>query len=319
MRTVCRTLVTGAAGFIGSHLAQALLRKQHVVAIVDSLDDFYSPAHKQANLKEVARDGKVSVYLTDIRDFAALETIFDQERPEVVVHAAARAGVRPSIEQPRLYHEVNAEGTLNLLMLARAFDVRKFVFISSSSVYGNSARVPFTEDQLEMKPISPYAATKLAGELFCFTYSHLHGLPTICLRLFTVYGPRQRPDLAIHKFTALLEAGQPIPIFGDGNSRRDYTYVDDVIAGIVAALRYETNFEVFNLGNSQPVKLLELVRLLERATGKPAKVNFLPPQPGDVSVTWANISKARSLLGYDPRTTLESGLERFVAWYRSVK
>jgi len=317
MTTACKTLVTGGAGFIGSHLSEALLRQGHSVAIVDNFDDFYSPAQKRANLEEVRRVGEVRVYEVDIRDLPLLRAVFEREGPEVVIHIAARAGVRPSLERPKLYEEVNVGGTLNLLMLAREFRIRKFIFASSSSIYGNAARVPFSEDNLELKPISPYAATKLAGELLCYTYSHLYNLPVVCLRLFSVYGPRQRPDLALHKFTVLLEADEPLPIFGDGSSGRDYTYVDDIVAGMLASISYETAYEVFNLGNSQPVTIRELVGLLETAMGKCAVLNFLPPQAGDVSLTWADISKARRLLGYEPRTSLPSGLERFLAWYRT--
>jgi UDP-glucuronate 4-epimerase len=313
-----RTLVTGGAGFIGSHLAEALLERGHSLAIVDNLDDFYSPSLKRRNLREVSQRGKVSVYESDIRDLAALRAVFERERPETVLHIAARAGVRPSIEQPRLYEEVNVAGTLNLLLLARSFGVRKFVFASSSSIYGATATVPFREDHVEMKPISPYAATKLAGELLCYTYSHLYHLPVVCLRLFTVYGPRQRPDLAIRKFTALMAAGKPIPIFGDGTSSRDYTYIDDIVAGVVAAMDYQTDFEVFNLGNSQAVRLLDLVRLLEEVTGKRAVLDHQPLQAGDVNVTWAEVSKARRLLGYEPRTQLASGLKKFWRWYRDT-
>ena len=319
MKNQTKVLVTGGAGFVGSHLVEALLRAEQRVAIVDNLDDFYDPERKRANLREIARTGDVAFYPADIRDAAALKTVFEQVHPEVIIHAAARAGVRPSIEQPKLYEEVNVAGTVNLLMLARTFGVRKLVFISSSSVYGATARVPFVEDHVEMRPISPYAATKLAGELICFTYSHLYRLPVVCLRLFTVYGPRQRPDLAIHKFTALLEAGKPIPIFGDGTTSRDYTYVDDIVAGILASIDYETEFDVFNLGNSHPVGLMDLVKGLEKVTGKAAKLDLLPPQPGDVTITWADVSKARRLLGYDPKTPIETGLERFVAWYRGKK
>ncbi len=311
-----KALVTGGAGFIGSHLAEALLRKGHQVAIVDNFDDFYSSGQKRANLEEVARAGNVCLHEADIRDLPALHRVFAHERPEVVIHMAAKAGIRPSIEQPKLFEEVNIGGTLNVLMVARSFEIKKFVFISSSSVYGATARAPFTEDEVGMKPISPYGATKLAGELLCYTYSYLYRLSVVCLRLFTVYGARQRPDLAIHKFTALLEAGKPLPIFGDGSSSRDYTFVDDIVTGILAGIEYQTDFDVFNLGNSQPVRLLDLVHLLESATGKRALLDFLPPQPADAPLTWADISKARRLLGYEPRTPLATGVERFLAWYR---
>ena len=316
MGDTSKVLVTGGAGFIGSHLLEALLARGSDAATVDNFDDFYSPAIKRRNLDEVLRRGNVRLFEADIRDASALEKVFEAVRPEVVIHLAARAGVRPSIEQPALYESVNVGGTVNLLNLARDFGVRKFAFISSSSVYGATSRVPFVEDQVEMRPVSPYAATKLAGELMCYTYSHLFQLPVVCLRIFTVYGPRQRPDLAIHKFAALIEAGKPISLFGDGGTSRDYTFVDDIVAGILAAVEYRSQFDVFNLGNSHPCKLSELVQLLENALGKPATVKSLPPQPGDVPITWSDISKARRLLGYEPRVPLATGIERFVAWLR---
>lgn len=311
--------MTGGAGFIGSHLAEALLARGCGVAILDSLDDFYAPAIKRANLEEVFRRGNARLYEADVRDRAAVRRAFEQERPEVVIHAAARAGVQPSIEQPQLYQDVNVGGTVQLLSLARAFEVSKFIFLSSSSIYGSTARVPFVEEHVEMRPVSPYAATKLAGELMCFTYAHLFQLPIVCLRIFTVFGPRQRPDLAIHKFAALIEAGKPIPIYGDGSASRDYTFVDDIVAGILAAVELDASFEIFNLGNSHPVKLLELVQHLEHVLGKRAKLDFLPFRPGDVPITWADITKARRFLGYDPKVSLPEGIERFVAWYRGRK
>jgi UDP-glucuronate 4-epimerase len=316
MGRMSRVLVTGGAGFIGSHLLEALLARGWETAAVDNFDDFYSPLIKRRNLEEVSRRGEVRLFETDIRDQANLRRAFEATKPEVVIHLAARAGVRPSIEQPALYEAVNVGGTVNLLSLASDFGARKFVFISSSSVYGATSRVPFVEDQVETRPVSPYAATKLAGELMCFTYSHLFQLPVVCLRIFTVYGPRQRPDLAIHKFAALIEAGKPVPMFGDGSTSRDYTFVDDIVAGILAAVDHHTAYDVFNLGNSHPCKLSELVHLLENALGRQAIVNSLPPQPGDVPITWSDISKARRLLGYEPRVPLSDGIERFVAWLR---
>lgn len=322
MRSV---LLTGGAGFIGSHLAEALLKRDNALTIVDSLHDFYSPDWKRANLEELRRAGKFTFFEADIRDSAAMREVFEQAHPQVVVHLAARAGVRPSIEQPLEYANVNIAGTVNLLELARGFRPAKFVFGSSSSVYGATSRAPFSEDQTELRPISPYAATKLAGEMLAYTYSHLYGLPMICLRFFTVYGPRQRPDLAIHKFTALIESGKPVPIFGDGSTGRDYTHISDIVAGILAAMDFEPSsspcaapFEVFNLGNSHPVKLSELVVLLERVTGKKAVREFKSVQPGDVPLTWADVSKAGRLLGYRPSMPLEKGLEEFVAWYSSA-
>lgn len=307
-------MVTGGAGFIGSHLVEALLNSGVSVSVVDNLDDFYPAAYKRANLKEIAKVGKIRHYEADIRQAQSLKAIFQAERPEVVIHLAALAGVRPSIARPRLYEEVNVGGTLNLLELSRQFGVGRFIFGSSSSVYGADANAPFSEGASGLKPISPYAASKLAAELFCYTYAHLYRLSVVCLRFFTVYGPRQRPDLAIRKFAELMEAAKPVPIYGDGTSGRDYTYVDDTVRGILAAISYETDFDVFNLGGSHPVKLVDLIHLLEKATGMPARVEFHPCQPGDVPLTWANIEKARRLLGYEPRISLEAGLSKFCAW-----
>jgi UDP-glucuronate 4-epimerase len=253
-----------------------------------------------------------------------MREVFAAGRPEIVIHLAARAGVRPSIEHPRLYEQVNVAGTVNLLELCKEFQVSRLIFGSSSSVYGTTSRAPFSEDEAGLRPISPYAATKLAGELFCYTYAHLYELPVMALRFFTVYGPRQRPDLAIHKFVARMEAGKPLPIFGDGETGRDYTYIDDIVAGVLAALDYNFSstdgapFEICNLGNSHPVKLSELVCMLERATGKKAIIQREAPQQGDVPLTWADISKAERLLGYRPQTSLEEGLRKFVAWYRAA-
>jgi UDP-glucuronate 4-epimerase len=320
-----RILLTGGAGFIGSHLAEALLRRSTELTIIDILDDFYPPAWKQGNLDEIRSVGQFQFYEADICDLESLRPVVERTKPQVVIHLAARAGVRPSIEDPRLYERVNITGTLNLLELCREFGVRKFLFGSSSSVYGATSRAPFSEDNFELRPISPYGVTKLAGEMLGYTYAHLFKLPIMCLRFFTVYGPRQRPDLAIHKFTALIEAGKPLPIFGDGSSGRDYTFVGDTVAGVLAALDYgltpETGaapFEVFNLGNSHPVRLAELVALLERTTGRVAARDQKPFQPGDVPLTWADISKATRLLGYRPSTQLEEGLKQFVEWYRST-
>jgi UDP-glucuronate 4-epimerase len=318
-----RILLTGGAGFIGSHLAQALLRKQTALSVLDNLDDFYSPAWKKANLELIRKAGPFDFFDQDICAMDRLRETVAKIRPDVIVHLAARAGVRPSIEQPRLYEQVNVAGTVNLLELCREFHVSRLIFGSSSSVYGATSRAPFSEEQSGLRPISPYAATKLAGELFCYTYAHLYKLPVMALRFFTVYGPRQRPDLAIHKFVARMEKGEPLPIFGDGESGRDYTYVDDIVAGVLGALDYDFSstegapFEICNLGNSHPVKLSELVRMLERATGKKAMVQRETSQQGDVPLTWADISKAGRLLGYRPQTSLEEGLEKFVEWYRA--
>jgi UDP-glucuronate 4-epimerase len=316
-----RVLLTGGAGFIGSHVAEALLRRGAKLSIIDSLDDFYALSRKRANLQEIRAAGDLGFFEVDIRDKDALRRIAEQTQPDIVIHLAARAGVRPSIEQPTLYESVNVAGTVNLLEVCREYKVERLIFGSSSSVYGATHKVPFCEDDVQTRPISPYAATKLAAELMCYTYAHLYALTTICLRFFTVYGPRQRPDLAIHKFTALIDSGNPIPVFGNGSMGRDYTYVDDIVAGVVASLDYvppsPVPFEVFNLGNSHPVRLGELIALLEAAIGKKALQQSLPDQPGDVPITWANINKAGRLLGYSPKTPMEQGLRNFVAWYRS--
>jgi UDP-glucuronate 4-epimerase len=318
-----RILLTGGAGFIGSHVAEVLIRRGAKLSIVDSLDDFYALSRKQRNLEEIGSAGAFEFFETDVRDMDALRKVAERVQPEIVIHLAARAGVRPSIAQPALYESVNVAGTVNLLEIAREFKAQRLIFGSSSSVYGIANTVPFSEDDPKTRPISPYAATKLAAELMCYTYAHLYGLTTLCLRFFTVYGPRQRPDLAIHKFTALIEAGKAIPVYGDGSMGRDYTYVDDIVAGVVASLDYvpapKLPFEVFNLGNSNPVRLAELIAQLEAATGKKARQERLPDQPGDVPITWANIDKAKRLLGYAPKTSMEQGLRNFVAWYRSTR
>jgi UDP-glucuronate 4-epimerase len=311
-------LVTGGAGFIGSHLVGRLLGEgAWRVSVVDDFNDFYDPAVKRRNVAPYQGREGFGLYEADIRDRAALGRIFEETRFDCVVHLAARAGVRPSLTEPVLYAETNINGTLNLLELARTHGVRQFVFGSSSSVYGENEKVPFAEDDPVFKPISPYAATKAAGELLCHTYSHLFGLRSVCLRFFTVYGARQRPDLAIHKFARLISTGSPIPVFGDGTTRRDYTFVEDIIAGVRAALDYEASlYEVINLGESRTVELRELIGLLEKELGRDAIIDRQPTQPGDVPQTFADISKARRLLGYDPQTSIEEGIRRFVEWFK---
>jgi len=311
-------LVTGGAGFIGSHLVDRLLATDVAnVTVVDDFNDFYDPSIKHNNIQDHLKDSRYTIHEIDIRDRAKLEKVFTASNFDCVVHLAARAGVRPSLSEPQLYTETNINATLNLLELARQHKLKQFVFGSSSSVYGINAKVPFSEDDPIRQPISPYAATKGAGELLCHTYSHLYGLRCVCLRFFTVYGPRQRPDLAIHKFAKLISTGKPIPVFGDGTTRRDYTYVDDIVDGVMAAINYDkTNYEVFNLGESRTVELNELISLLERELDTHAIIERQPPQPGDVPQTYADISKARALLGYDPKTQIEEGLHRFVEWFR---
>jgi len=311
-------LITGGAGFIGSHLVDRLLATDVThITVVDDFNDFYDPSIKHDNIKSHLKDPRYSIHEVDIRDRAALEQQFKENNFDCVVHLAARAGVRPSLSEPQLYTETNINGSLNLLELARQHNIKQFVFGSSSSVYGINAKVPFSEDDPIRQPISPYAATKGAGELLCHTYSHLYGLRCVCLRFFTVYGPRQRPDLAIHKFAKLISTGKPIPVFGDGTTRRDYTYVDDIIDGVLAAISYDkTSYEVFNLGESRTVELNELISLLEKELDTHAIIDHQPSQPGDVPQTFADISKARALLGYDPKTQIEEGLRRFVEWFR---
>src|SRR5688500_2947394 len=311
-------LITGGAGFIGSHLCARLLAEGGWrVQVVDDFNDFYDPALKRRNVAPYLGRGDFRLHEADIRDRAALERVFEAADFDAIVHLAARAGVRPSLSEPVLYAETNINGTLNLLELAREGGVRQFVFGSSSSVYGENEKVPFAEDDPVARPISPYAATKAAGELLCHTYSHLFGVRCVALRFFTVYGARQRPDRAIHKFARLISKGEPIPVFGDGTTRRDYTYVDDIIAGVRAAMDYEGSpYEVFNLGESRTVELRELISLIERELGRKAVIDRQPPQPGDVPQTFADVSKARQLLGYNPVTQIEEGLRKFVAWFR---
>jgi UDP-glucuronate 4-epimerase len=309
-------LVTGGAGFIGSHVSTRLLREGCRVAIVDDFNDFYDPAIKRRNLKRVRAAGKVEVHEADIVDKAALDRVFAAGKFDGVIHLAARAGVRPSIEQPLLYAQTNVTGTLNLLECAQAAGIKKFIFASTSSVYGINAKIPFSESDPIFKPISPYAATKLAGEALCHTYHHLYGMDMTCLRFFTVYGPSQRPDLAIHKFAKLIAADKPIEMFGDGSTRRDYTFIDDIVEGIMACVRVRSGYEIFNLGNSNTVELRHLIELTERALGKKAIIERRPEQPGDVPVTFADVSKARRMLGYEPKTKIEQGIARFVEWFQ---
>jgi UDP-glucuronate 4-epimerase len=284
--------------------------------VVDNLDDFYDPQLKQANLEAIKLAGECDFYPVDIRDSSRLEEVFQKARPEVVVHLAARAGVRPSLLYPGLYASVNVDGTLCLLELSRKYQVRQFVFASSSSVYGQFNRVPFCEDDPISKPLSVYAATKAAGEMLAFTYSRLYQLPTICLRIFTVFGPRQRPDLAIRKFAQFIEEGRELPVFGDGSMSRDYTYVTDVVSAIGQALECSYPFEIFNLGNSRPIRLDYMIDTLERALGRTALRMYLPCGPAEMPVTFASLDKSRKLLGYSPKVSFEEGIRLFVDWFR---
>ena len=309
-----RILVTGGAGFIGSHLVEKLLALGHEVSILDDFNDFYDPQIKRANIAAVVEH--VGIHSVDLRDASAVDGVLSQEKFDAIVHLAARAGVRPSIQAPQLYYDTNVSGTLHLLEAARLTGVKRFLFASSSSVYGISKVVPFSESLRLTQTISPYAATKIGGEFLCSTYSHLYQMRIVALRFFTVYGARQRPDLAIHQFTKRIHSGIPIDQFGDGTTRRDYTYIDDIIQGVLAALQYDGSlFDVFNLGESDTIQLNELIASIEKCLGREAKINRLPEQPGDVPLTCADISKARALLGYNPGTKLNVGLPKFIEWF----
>jgi len=308
-------LVTGGAGFIGSHLVDGLLSRGDEVVVLDDFNDFYDPRIKRANISSHLDSGRYRLVEGDLRDRDLLTGIFSRHRIRKVVHLAARAGVRPSLADPLLYQDVNIRGTLELLEQIRVHGVEQLVFASSSSVYGANEKVPFSEEDPILRTISPYAASKYAGELFCHTYHHVYGIPITCLRFFTVYGPRQRPEMAIHKFTRLLYDGRPIPMFGDGSTARDYTYIDDIVAGMLAAVDRPLGFEVINLGESQTVTLRELIEALERVSGRKATIRRQPLQAGDVSVTFADVRKARRLLGYNPGTRIDDGLKAFLEWF----
>jgi len=307
-------LVTGGAGFIGSNLVERLLADGHGVAVLDEFNDFYNPRIKRENLAGVA--DRIVLHEADIRDADAVNRIVSGGGFDSIIHLAARAGVRPSITQPKLYIETNVTGTFNLLEAARQAGVKRFINASSSSVYGVLKTAPFREDMCLNQTISPYAATKLAAEQLCSNYSYLYGMRTVSLRFFTVYGPRQRPDLAIHKFTKSILEGRPIDQYGDGSTRRDYTFIDDILQGIVSCLTYEGQLcDVFNLGESQTTTLCELIASIEAAVGKKAIINHLPEQAGDVPLTYADITKSREKLGYRPTTKISEGISKFVEWY----
>jgi len=310
-------LVTGGAGFIGSHVCERLLHAGHAVWGFDNLDAFYDLRLKQRNLRGLQDLARPFEFVQgDLTDRPALDGLLGRVRFDQVIHLAARAGVRPSLEQPALYQRVNVEGTVNLLEAARLKGVRKIIIASSSSVYGVNSKVPFAESDPFFCAISPYAASKLACEALGHVYHHVYGLDIVMLRFFTVYGPRQRPDLAIHKFARLIHAGAPLPVFGDGSAARDHTYISDILEGILACTQQEFGFEIFNLGESQTVRLDRLIALLESALGKKAVINRLPPQPGDVPITCADISKARARLGYNPTVRIEDGIPLFIDWFK---
>lgn len=308
-------LITGGAGFIGSHLSERLLTEGYRVICLDNFDTFYDPQIKRENVSIQLKNNNYTLIEGDIRDLKLLRDIFTGNKIDAMIHIAARAGVRPSIKEPVLYYDVNVHGTMNLLEMAKEYPVKKFLFASSSSVYGENKKTPFSEEDNVDNPISPYAATKKAGELICYTYHHLYKIPIACLRFFTVYGPRQRPEMAIHKFTRLIYEGKSVPVYGDGTSRRDYTYIEDIINGVAAALHAELSYEIINLGESQTVGLRELISLIEENLHKEASIEWLPVQPGDVPVTYADIRKARKLLGYNPAVDIKEGVRRFVEWF----
>ncbi len=312
-------LVTGGAGFVGFHVCERLLGDGHAVWAFDDLNPFYEPAIKRANIRDLQALARPFTFVFgDLTDRAALDEVFASVRFDQVIHLAARAGVRPSLEEPALYQRVNVEGTVNVLEAARRTGVGKLTLASSSSVYGVNAKVPFAETDPIFRAISPYAASKLATEALGHVYHHLYGLDIVVLRFFTVYGPRQRPDLAIHKFARLIAAGKPIPVFGDGSTARDYTYVTDTVDGVMACTRQAFGYEIFNLGESQTVTLSRLIALLEQRLGRKAVIDRQPPQPGDVPITYADITKARSQLGYAPRVSIEEGIRRFVEWFKTA-
>ena len=318
-------LITGGAGFIGSHTCEAMLKTGYRVICVDNFNNYYDPQYKRDNIRDVdqtaeALGGRFEVFEGDIRDSDFLNRVFAQAKPDIVIHLAACAGVRPSIEDPVLYTEVNVNGTVNILECLKKFDINRYIFASSSSVYGHNEKVPFSEFDSVDTPISPYAATKKAGELLCYAYHHLYGINTACLRFFTVYGPRQRPDLAIYKFTKLILEGRPLPFYGDGSTKRDYTYIDDIVGGILKACSWidssEKRYGIFNLGESHTISLTDMIHTIECKLDQTARLDRQPNQPGDVSITYADILHSKKVLGYDPKTSFGDGVSEFIDWYK---
>jgi len=314
-------LVTGGAGFIGSHLCESLLREGHRVICFDNFDNFYDPNIKIKNVQRIEKKfpDRFKLITGDIRNPEHLQEALKKNWIDLIVHLAAKAGVRPSIAQPLLYQDVNIRGTIVLLEACKKYGVKDFIFASSSSVYGENQRVPFSEEDLNLQPISPYGVTKRAGEILCYSYHRLYEINIVCLRIFTAYGPRQRPEMAIHKFTRLVDQGEKIPRYGDGSSQRDYTYIDDLIEGIQGAIHHHRGFEIYNLGESQTTSLKELIELIEEALDKKANIEVLESQPGDVSITYADITKAKLRLGYHPKVDLKEGIKRFVEWYKKER
>ena len=308
-------LVTGGAGFIGSHLVEQLLERGDHVIVVDDFNDYYAPTIKEENISSVISNSLLKLYRGDIRDALFIDKVFDENTIDVVCHLAARAGVRPSIQEPILYEEVNCVGTLNILEASKRVGIKNFVFGASSSVYGSNTKVPFSEEDPVEQPISPYAATKRAGELMCYTYSHLYDIPVTALRFFTVYGERQRPEMAISKFTRLIWEGKEIPVFGNGTSKRDYTYISDILQGLIASIDKVSKYEIINLGESRTVELNYLISIIEENLQKKAIIKKFDDQPGDVPITYADVTKAKRLLGYTPMVPIEEGIERFTKWF----
>ena len=314
-----KILITGAAGFIGSHLTDNLLKRGDVIGGVDNFDPFYDVSIKEKNIEQARSHRSFSLYRSDICDNSELNEIIQKEQPDIIIHIAAKAGVRPSILDPLGYYRTNVEGTINLLECCKKFKINKFIFASTSSIYGNNQKVPFAEEDPVDFPISPYAASKKSAELFCHTYHHLYGINIFALRFFTVYGPRQRPDLAIHKFFRLIAEGKSIPVYGDGTTCRDYTYIDDIIQGVIRGVDRISGFEIINLGESKTISLSDLIHLIEEIAGTAVKKEFMPLQPGDVQQTYADINKARKVLDYDPRTHMQDGLQKFYDWFMKSK
>jgi len=316
---MCTLLVTGGAGFIGSHLCERLLKMNYNVICLDNFNDYYDPRIKKDNIADSLKNKNFTLVKGDILDKGFLENVFSKYSIDKIIHLAALAGVRPSLIEPQKYIDMDVKGTVNLLEMARKYKIEQFIFGSSSSVYGINFKIPFSEDDRVDLQISPYATAKRAGELYCATYNHLYGIPITILRFFTVYGPRQRPDMAIHKFTKLMSQEKPISMFSDGKSERDYTYIGDIVDGILKAMQKTYKFEIFNLGNSTTIKLRDLINCIEDKLKIRAKIEQLPKQPGDVPITCADISRAKRMLGYKPLTSIEEGIENFVKWYLSKK
>lgn len=319
MTNTLNTLVTGGAGFIGSHVIDRLLLEGQRVICIDNFNDYYNPKYKESNIAACLTNPQFVLYRGDICDVDFLKQVFSRENIDNIIHLAAKAGIRSSIQSPLTYIDANIKGTNNILEMARRFGISKIVFASSSSVYGNTQKLPFTETDNTASPISPYAVTKIAGEHLCYTYHHLYNLNIICLRFFTVYGPRGRPDMAVYKFFKLISEGRQIDVYGDSQSKRDYTYIDDIISGIMAAVDKELGYEIINLGNSTPVELQQLIAIIEETTGKKAMINAIEGQPGDVSITYASLAKAKRLLNFCPEISLQEGIKRFASWFNTVK